>query len=205
MDETFMRAYVNKRYGAKDMRDEYKEDFWLKEAVFDLEQIENDKRGLQGYLELRGIERNADKTLSYVLANATIVLTYIMPPGFEIRETGEDIEFTMPRYEILIKPIQQAETIKYRKYVREMISNLALPSVPEDSSEVKLFGYEIYELKGGLEGDLWKTYTIVPFHISQADEFSRNYDEQLRTLYMHELFEAIRRLLQSSEGGIRHG
>ncbi len=214
MDEELMKAYTDYEYGAKSIWDEYSEEFWLNEPVFDRTQIrEGEERGLRGYLSIRGVEANADKTLAYVLANATIVLTYILPPPkyFAIEKSGNEIEFALPRYEVLIHPLSVfskdlskeeglAEAVKsYRAYVNKVINSLALPRIPERGLGVRLFAYEITGIEESLGNEVWTIQTIVPLHIHQADEFSKRYDEQLRTLYTHELFIAIKRIMEASQ------
>ena len=208
MDEELMKAYTDPDYGAKSIWNEYSEEFWLNEPVFDRAQIREGERGLRGYLSLKGVEANADKTLAYVLANATIILTYILPPPkyFAIEKSGNEIEFALPRYEVLVHPISVfgkedlAKAVKlYRNYINRVINSLALPRIPEHGPGVRLFTYEITDIEESLGNEVLTIQTIVPLHIHQADEFSKRYDEQLRRLYMHELLMAIRKVMEASQ------
>ncbi len=217
MDDEFMRAYTDKEFGGKSLFDEYDERFWLEKPVFCREQMrEDEEKGLRGYLQLRGIEGNADKTLAYVLANASIALTYVLPPreNFNIELDNDAIEFAMPRYEVLVRPLPIAVRNKgllmnlteesssnveniiseYRKYVREVLKELAIPRIPRKGPEPVLFKYDIAEVYENLGDDTWNIFMPIPLHIKRADEFAKRYDEELRELYKNELFKALKQI-----------
>ncbi len=206
MDETYMRAYTATKNA--NPHDEYDEDFWLKKPIFSVEQLRQNVGGLKGYIELHGgVEEGADEILAYVLANATVVMTYIMPSPHDVNleATGAKLEVVLPRYEVLVRPLSyyEFELDEYKSYIRRTLHKLALPHIPGRMTrpvEGILFRYEVAEISDEILQRKWNIYTVVPHHVKMADEISRRYDEQLRTMYINELLVSIARILRAKSG-----
>lgn len=182
MDAKLMDAFV---YSARNTDEEFDPTFWLQRAKIPGEL----EPGLKDYLEVRGVERGADEVLAYVLANATVALTYVFPPGINPRSlVGSEV--LLPRYELLVPPPRD-EYLKYR--INDALNSLAIPQIYIGRS--KLFGYEIL----GIE-DIDKRHNklIVPLHISLADEYARHYDAVLKEMYLNSLILAIAKLLRET-------
>jgi len=198
MDESIMRAYVM----TKDVKDndEYYEEFWLRKPIFSADQLTGEEEpGLRGYLRSRGIGGNADEVLSYVLANATAILTYVLPPENSIKIDARirGLTLVIPRYEILVQPprLYGFDLGKYREYIRSVLSGVALPNILEGYGRY-LFRYEI--TTGGDERRHRRvaTITVLPYHVVKADEYSKKYDSTLREMYFNELLQAIARVVR---------
>ena len=201
-DTTFMEAFTDPEYGADEIKDEYSKGFWLEKPVFSRRQLEVGGRGLRGYLRYRGVEARAEEVLAYVLANATVALYYILPPTLNILETGKNyVEVGLPRYELLVRPISLYgfDVKRYSDYIKRVINGTILSRTPTSPSAIKLFDYEPHEVPEDLSGGHWAVITIVPHHIKRADEYSKQYDNLLRSAYLNELKRAMDRIIALEE------
>lgn len=205
MDKDLVWAFVRPDYGAKNILDEYDEEFWLELAVINSDQLHYG-RGLKGYLMFKDVEEPyADETLAYVLAKASVAMTYILPPPDYVNidhftKTKYE-KLALPRYEVLIAPpnVKQIDVTRmeeaarhYRKRSREVLSRLALPRVRDPKSGIPLFDYDVPEVTESVDGRQFRFLTVVPKHIAEADRVVRAFDYELRTRYYEDLLYVLR-------------
>jgi len=214
MDDQIMYALT--RTPEADMYAEYSEDFWLNKALFDADQISGEiEPGLRGYLSKYEAGEREARLLAYVLANASVALTYVMPPYVNFCSNPKMglLGVVIPRYEILIRPLSFFRTSsqsasekqsrydinEFRKYVISLVQGLAIPKIPERTSGSRyLFKYEVAGINENISrGRPSSVYMVLPHHICEADRLVRRYDEELKNMYVSELIRAISRILRS--------
>jgi len=187
MDEEVMRAFVR---SADSLEKEYDQHFWLHEVVFSIKQEYG--TGLKGYLDAKGIEAGSDETLAYVYANASVALTYIVPPDIALTE-----HVLLPRFEVLVPPLKDRKSINT---VREALNSLAIPIVKLNNRV--LYGYEIANISEDMADRKVINFLVIPYHIYQADQYARVYDNELRERYVSELISAVVKIIKEEQTAI---
>ncbi|MDK2464714.1 MAG: hypothetical protein QI223_08090 [Candidatus Korarchaeota archaeon] len=167
---------------ARDHRDPYREDFWLDVPRFPGETQE--RPGIRGLAEERGLEYGAEEIISRALARTRVAVFYYDPPVRNL--TGEVV---LPRFEVLLPPSARREA-----WIRRVDSAL-LPTTPPGPNRVRLLGYELRIIDDGSEGGRMEVL-ILPDHVHLADEYARYYDRQLRAGFSRVLQEAVARILR---------
>ncbi|MCD6369702.1 MAG: hypothetical protein J7L38_07920, partial [Thermoproteales archaeon] len=180
MDEEVMRAFVR---SADTLEKEYDQNFWLYEAVFSITQEYG--LGLKGYLEAKGVEAGADETLAYVYANASVALTYIVPPDIALTEN-----VLLPRFEVLVPPLKSVKSVDV---IREELNSLAIPTIKLNRV---LYGYQVADVSEDMVDRKIISLLVVPHHIYQADQYARFYDGELRERYVNELIGAVLKIMK---------
>ena len=189
MDLNIMRAYV---MSAESLKDEYNIDFWLLKCIFGSPDIYG--YGLRGYLEEHGIESGADEILSFVLANASVAMTYILPPGIKPTDDLLYQRILLPRIEVLVPPPANTSIISE---IKKKLDFLAIPTIEEKGGILYGYQHEAVTEKIGEQRHL--ILMILPHHIVMSDEYAKKYDEQLRMRYYTEILHAIANFARSRD------